>query len=245
MEFNTAANSDLNFVPGTSETRYLATVKGAPETLRSMFSSVPDNYDKTYLALSRRGARVLALGHRDLGTLSHAQLKELKRDDIEQSLKFAGFVIISCPMKPDSKSVIKELVASSHQVMMITGDNPLTACHVARQLKFCRTTTTLILTQGDDTTWSWLSVDHSVTLPLTSPDVVSRKSWSQFLAAHDLCLTGENSSIEKQFTIFIAYIVIFCLVNLFNYRRGSCISYGKSFEIGQTVAASHTSVCPG
>merc|ERR1719300_1623037 len=75
---------------------------------------------------------------------------------------------------------------------MITGDNPLTACHVARQLKFCRTTTTLILTQGDDTTWSWLSVDHSVTLPLTSPDVVSRKSWSQFLAAHDLCLTGEG-----------------------------------------------------
>merc|ERR1712098_687402 len=75
---------------------------------------------------------------------------------------------------------------------MITGDNPLTACHVARQLKFCRTTTTLILTQGDDTTWSWLSVDHSVTLPLTSPDVVSRKNWSQFLAAHDLCLTGEG-----------------------------------------------------
>merc|ERR1711973_208973 len=28
--------------------------------------------------------------------------------------------------------------------------------------------------------------------PLTSPDVVSRKSWSQFLAAHDLCLTGEG-----------------------------------------------------
>merc|ERR1712142_711350 len=38
-------------VPGTSETKYLATVKGAPETLRSMFSKVPDDYDKNYLAL--------------------------------------------------------------------------------------------------------------------------------------------------------------------------------------------------
>ena len=181
-------------VPGTSETRYMATVKGAPETLRSMFSSVPDDYDKTYLALSRRGARVLALGHRDLGTLSHSQLKELKREGLEEQLKFAGFVIISCPMKPDSKSVIKELVSSSHHVMMITGDNPLTACHVARQLRFCRSSTTLILTQTDEDTWSWQSVDQTVTLPLSSPDIMSYKSWSQFLSSNDLCLTGEGLS---------------------------------------------------
>ena len=190
-------------VPGTSETRYLVTVKGAPETLRSMFSlgSVPGDYDKTYLALSRRGARVLALGHRDLGTLSHHQLKELKRDDLETGLRFAGFVIISCPLKPDSKSVIKELVGSSHHVMMITGDNPLTACHVARQLKFCRTNTTLILTHTASG-WAWQSVDLSLTLPWSGPDAVFGESmlktnykdgrWTNFLASHDLCVTGEG-----------------------------------------------------
>ena len=160
-------------VPGTSETRYLVTVKGAPETVRGMLSSVPADYDKTYLALSRRGARVLALGHRDLGTLNHHQLKELKRDELETSLSFAGFVIISCPLKPDSKSVIKELVGSSHHVMMITGDNPLTACHVARQLRFCRTSTTLILTRLE-TDWAWQSVDLSLTVPLAGPDTLSR-----------------------------------------------------------------------
>lgn len=183
-------------VPGTSETRYLVTVKGAPETLRDMFSSgsVPEDYDRTYLALSRRGARVLALGHRDLGTLSHQQLKEMKRDDLEVSLSFAGFVIISCPLKPDSKSVIKELVVSSHQVMMITGDNPLTACHVARQLKFCRTPTTLILSQVSSGCWSWQSVDLSVTLPLSSPQTMAKADWAHFLASHDLCLTGEGLS---------------------------------------------------
>ena len=180
-------------VPGTSETRFLVTVKGAPETLRSMFSSVPGDYDETYLALSRRGARVLALGHRDLGTLSHSQLKELKREDLEDKLNFAGFVIISCPMKPDSKSVIKELVASSHHVMMITGDNPLTACHVSRQLRLCRTPVTLILTKtGDQGEWSWQSVDQTLTLPLTSPDSVSSADWRHFITSHDLCLTGEG-----------------------------------------------------
>jgi len=179
-------------VPGTSETRYLATVKGAPETLRPMFSAVPEDYERNYVALSRRGARVLALGHRDLGTLSHHQLKELKREELEQQLTFAGFVIISCPLKPDSKAVIKELVSSSHHVVMITGDNPLTACHVARQLRFCRTSTTLILVEKGNGEWEWQSVDQSLNLPLAGPDTLSRAEWRQFLSQHDLCLTGEG-----------------------------------------------------
>jgi cation-transporting ATPase 13A1 len=181
-------------VPGTSETRYLATVKGAPETLRPMFQSVPEDYDANYLRMSRRGARVLALGHRDLGTLSNQQLKELRREELEQQLTFAGFVVISCPLKPDSKAVIKELVGSSHAVTMITGDNPLTACHVARQLRFCRTPHTLILGQAEEGEggWAWEAVDRTLTLPLAGPGTLGKTAWRAFLAAHDLCLTGEG-----------------------------------------------------
>ena len=40
-----------------------------------MFIDVPADYDKNYLALSRRGARVLALGWRDLGRLTHQDIK--------------------------------------------------------------------------------------------------------------------------------------------------------------------------
>merc|ERR1719192_1459965 len=204
-------------VPGTSETRYMATVKGAPETLRQMFKSVPDDYDTNYLTMSRRGARVLALGHRDLGTLSNQQLKELKRDNIECELTFAGFVIISCPLKPDSKSVIRELVNSSHSVAMITGDNPLTACHVARQLKFCRNPHTLILTEQEDT-WLWQSVDQTVSLPLASPEELGKAEWRRFLSSHDLCLTGEGLAMLLSTYVGVAkrllpHVKVFARVN--------------------------------
>ena len=56
---------------GSLDTHYIAAVKGAPEALKSMFSTVPANYDEVYLALSRKGSRVLAVGYRNLGVLSH------------------------------------------------------------------------------------------------------------------------------------------------------------------------------
>lgn len=73
--------------PGSSETHYLACVKGAPETLKDMFSVVPKNYDEIYLNLSRRGARVLALGIRDMGALSHQDIRDLKRESVESQLR--------------------------------------------------------------------------------------------------------------------------------------------------------------
>lgn len=47
---------------GSTDTCYIATVKGAAEVLKPMFADIPDKYNDVYLELSRRGARVLALG---------------------------------------------------------------------------------------------------------------------------------------------------------------------------------------
>lgn len=40
-----------------------------------------------------------------------------------------------CPLKPDAISTIKDLNDSSHRCVMITGDNPLTAAHVAMEVE--------------------------------------------------------------------------------------------------------------
>ncbi|GBL77976.1 Manganese-transporting ATPase 13A1 [Araneus ventricosus] len=175
---------------GSSDTSYIASVKGAPEILKTMFEEVPSDYDETYTEMSRRGARVLALGRRELGILSHQEVRALTRDDIEKKLTFAGFVVISCPLKADSKAVIKEIQAASHRVIMITGDAPLTACHVARELNFTSHSKTLIFTpppaSKQDFEWSWVSIDESVTIP-EIPDKPST-----LFSKYDLCLTGEG-----------------------------------------------------
>ncbi|XP_035683848.1 manganese-transporting ATPase 13A1-like isoform X1 [Branchiostoma floridae] len=199
---------------GSVENLYMAMVKGAPETLRAMYSSVPDNYDEVHQEMSRQGARVLALGYKKLGTMSPQHLRDLTRDDVEKDLHFAGFVIISCPLKADSKATVKEIIHASHHVCMITGDNPLTACHVARELRFTRCPKTLVLTPpvDQDSEWHWLSVDEKVTLPM-----VPQQGAKELIGKYDLCLTGEaltqlKTVNEKFFQKILPHVKVFARV---------------------------------
>lgn len=49
-------------------------------------------------------------------SLSLLQVYQMKRNDAESKLKFAGFLVISCPLKQDSKRNIQCLLDSSHYV---------------------------------------------------------------------------------------------------------------------------------
>lgn len=40
----------------------------------------------------------------------------MKREECECDLQFAGFVVIACPLKNDSKTAIKQIQESSHHV---------------------------------------------------------------------------------------------------------------------------------
>lgn len=170
---------------------YVCTAKGAPEFMRSLMKEVPANYDQIYLEMSRLGARVLALGYKTLGQLNHQELSRLQREDVESDLMFAGFVLISCPLKPDSREVSIELAESGHRLVMITGDGALTACHVAELLNFV-TKEVLILTksQTESRSWNWVSPDQRNSISFDD----TQDNFSKFAKKYDLCLTGDSLS---------------------------------------------------
>ena len=168
----------------------LVSVKGAPETLKTMYTDVPAGYEATYKYFAQRGSRVLALGYKHLpGDLSAGQLNALERTAVESSLTFAGFLVFHCPLKPDATATIKQLNDASHRCIMITGDNPLTAVHVARDVEIVdRDVFILDVRDGAaaESELVWRNVDESKVIPVdpTAP-------LDQFLLRnHDICVTG-------------------------------------------------------
>ena len=109
--------------------------KGAPEALAPLLSAVPPAYASAYASLSATGARVLALAYRVLpAAASASKVRAWSREDAEQGLTFVGFLVLSSPLKTDSRRTVRELQLSRHRVVMITGDAPLTAVAVAHQV---------------------------------------------------------------------------------------------------------------
>lgn len=106
--------------------------KGAPEVLLPLLKFVPPGYTHTYQKHMKSGKRVLALAYKTMPDLD--PITKILRTDAESSLYFAGFLVFDSDLKGDSKSVIKELRASSHNIMMITGDSIYTAINVSKRL---------------------------------------------------------------------------------------------------------------
>ena len=167
-------------------------VKGAPETIRKMIVDVPPKYEETYKYFSRNGARVLALAYKYLSTsdeIGQNRINNLKREDVECDLRFAGFLVLQCPLKDDAITAVRMLNESSHRVVMITGDNPLTAVHVARQVEIVdRDVLILDAPEHDDSGEKlvWRSVDDKTNIPVDPTKNLN----ADILKTKDLCVTG-------------------------------------------------------
>jgi len=106
--------------------------KGAPEVVKALLADAPPGYDAAYRAHARRGFRVLALASKRLASAPSAAPP---RAQAESGLVLRGFLVFASPLKPSTAAVISQLQKSSHRCVMITGDEVLTALHVARTLR--------------------------------------------------------------------------------------------------------------
>jgi cation-transporting ATPase 13A1 len=167
-------------------------VKGAPETIRKMLVNVPANYEETFKHFTRNGGRVLGLAYKFLaeeGEWGQNRINDLKREQVESDLHFAGFLVLQCPLKSDAVEACRMLNESSHRVVMITGDNPLTAVHVAKQVEIVdRECYILDAPENDETGTAlvWKSVDDKVNIPVDPTKPLDK----EILDSKDICVTG-------------------------------------------------------
>ncbi|KAL1411623.1 putative cation-transporting ATPase 1 [Vanrija albida] len=178
--------STVSAVTDASGRKWVAAVKGAPETLKKMYSKVPAFYDETYRYYTRRGSRVLALGYKTM-TIDANKINNIHRDEVESGLEFAGFLVFHCPLKPDAVETLKMLADSSHRLIMITGDNPLTAAHVARDVEIVdRDVMILDLKEGSTDALVWRNIEETKIVDV-NPDLPID---ADILANYDICITG-------------------------------------------------------
>ncbi|ORX98733.1 hypothetical protein BCR34DRAFT_628338 [Clohesyomyces aquaticus] len=167
-------------------------VKGAPETIRKMLVETPPKYEETFKYFTRNGGRVLALAYKYLSQdaeLGMNRINDLKRENVEADLHFAGFLVLQCPLKDDAIQAVRMLNESSHRVVMITGDNPLTAVHVARQVEIVdRECLILDAPEHDDSGEKlvWRSIDDKFSSPVDPTKPLD----ADILKTKDICVTG-------------------------------------------------------
>lgn len=178
--------STINTLPN----KHFVAVKGAPETIRNYLIDAPETYEDIYKSFTRAGSRVLALAYKHLE--ANVNVIKIDRKDVESNLRFAGFIVFHCPLKDDAIETIDMLNNSSHRCVMITGDNPLTACHVAKDVKITEKEVLILdapeshhnVTSEENLVWR--NVNETVVIPFKSSDKIN----SDFFEKYDICITG-------------------------------------------------------
>ncbi len=109
-----------------------AFVRGAPEeVLKKCIFSTKEHEEiiHEFETMASQGLRVIAIAHKHE---KHSDYKN--REHIEKNLKFLGLIAMEDPARPQAKKAIQQARAAGINVIMVTGDNPLTARAIAREV---------------------------------------------------------------------------------------------------------------
>ncbi|KAL5566341.1 hypothetical protein UlMin_029505 [Ulmus minor] len=174
------------------EEEFLAFVKGAPETIQDRLTDIPPSYVETYKKYTRQGSRVLALAFKSLPDMTVSEARNLEREVVESGLTFAGFAVFNCPIRADSATILSELKVSSHDLVMITGDQALTACHVASQVHIVSKPALILSPKMNGQGYEWISPDETERIPFSEKEVEALSD------THDLCIGGDSFEMLQQ-----------------------------------------------
>lgn len=112
------------------------TIKGSLEVVSKFCSSInflnTNSFNKIYRQneeLSKDGYRVIAIAKGEINKKNNYTEKDIK------NLKFMGLVGFIDPIRREAVKAIKDSINAGINVLMITGDHPLTAFKIAKDLK--------------------------------------------------------------------------------------------------------------
>ncbi|MBU1132257.1 cation-transporting P-type ATPase [Patescibacteria group bacterium] len=119
-------------------------VKGAPEILikesdwlesagkrESLTGEKRKKLFQSLEKLSGQGLRVLAVGYKKTG---NKKMKINGVNNVLQDIVFVGFIALKDPIRDNVKTTIKAAKKAGIKIVMITGDNKITATAIAREL---------------------------------------------------------------------------------------------------------------
>ncbi|MGI9519202.1 MAG: cation-translocating P-type ATPase [Pirellulaceae bacterium] len=136
----------------------LVLVKGAADSVLSIASNLfvddevkpldqkwRQRIQQSHDEMARNGTRVLAFGFR---TVAAGDL--IAVEQIEQEIVFVGLIGLKDPPRAEAKSAVAKCQAAGIRPVMITGDHPLTALSIARELGIADDQSILVGTQLSD-----------------------------------------------------------------------------------------------
>jgi Mg2+-importing ATPase len=147
----------------------LLVVKGAPEAVLARCAEVPADAQATLARLFADGARVIAVATRDAPGLTTPSPSD------EHGLRLAGFLTFIDRPKADAGQSIAKLNGLGVAVKVITGDNPIVAGKVCRDigLHVAQVRTGAELGRLDDDGLA-AAIPHTTVFARVSPDQKSR-----------------------------------------------------------------------
>lgn len=114
--------------------KFLIYSKGAPEVLLPLCQLRElerRKVEEKIIELTSLGRRILLIARK---VITDRSLLAKGHFEVEVDLHFLGLISMADPPKPESMASIKECKASGIRVVMLTGDHPVTALAIAREL---------------------------------------------------------------------------------------------------------------
>lgn len=105
-------------------------ISGAPEEIFTMCRDIGDDINKELAVETEKGRRVIAVAYKKINPAQ----KDFDFVKLEKELNFVGLISFEDPPRDGVKQTISQATKAGIRTVMVTGDHPLTASFIAKQV---------------------------------------------------------------------------------------------------------------